>query len=176
MTFFRFLFRELFKFLHFCFSGIVEFGVGLALVILLLILLFFASKILIELYCSREKKNFERERAEKTAELRNENTELRASLEKVIKEKGKNHIETAKILSEIGRNLKSSAIWQDTERNRFHQQAEEALLEALKIYQQTPSRNSDEVACACRHIAEIKQFRKAEQLTLARAYDRKAVA
>jgi hypothetical protein len=144
---------------------------GLALVMLLVLLLFWAVTLLEELYCSKKKKNFERERAEKTAELRNENTDLRASLEKVIKEKGKNHNETAKILSEIGRNLKSSAIWQKTERDRFHQQAEEAFLEALKIYQQTPGRNSDEVACANRHIAELKQFRKAEQLALARIFD-----
>ena len=128
---------------------------GLALVMLLVLLLFWAVTLLEELYCSKKKKNFERERAEKTAELRNENTELRAALEKVIKVKGKNHIETAKIFREIGRNLKRSGIYQETERCRIYQEAEEAHREALGIYQQILGPKSHEVARTCRHIAEL---------------------
>jgi len=104
---------------------------------------------------SSEKKNSEGEMAEITAELRNENTELRAALEKVIKVKGKNHIETAKIFREIGRNLKRSGIYQETERCRIYQEAEEAHREALGIYQQILGPKSHEVARTCRHIAEL---------------------
>ena len=92
---------------------------------------------------------------EKTAEILNKNTELRTALEKVIREKGKNHIETAKIFREIGRNLKRSGIYQETERCRIYQEAEEAHREALGIYQQILGPKSHEVARTCRHIAEL---------------------
>ena len=104
---------------------------------------------------SSEKKEFEGEMEEKTAEILNKNTELRAALEKVIREKGKNHIETAKIFREIGRNLKRSGIYQETERCRIYQEAEEAHREALGIYQQILGPKSHEVARTCRHIAEL---------------------
>lgn len=104
---------------------------------------------------SSEKKEFEGEMEEKTAEILNKNTELRAALEKVIREKGKNHIETAKIFAEIGRNLKRSGIYQKTERCRIYQEAEEAHREALSIYQKVLGPKSHEVARTCRHIAEL---------------------
>lgn len=104
---------------------------------------------------SSEKKEFEGEMEEKIAEILNKNTELRAALEKVIREKGKNHIETAKIFREIGRNLKRSGIYQEKERCRIYQEAEEAHREALGIYQQILGPKSNEVARTCRHIAEL---------------------
>ena len=182
MLFFRFLVCKLFEFFHFCFSGIVEFGMVLALVILLLL----ALKILLELYRSREKKNLEREMSEKTAELLNKNTELRASLDKVNREKWKNHIETAKIFRE-GLADKAHGLGQRTgelqanllkvieEKGRNHpktagvfrelgetwkqlgnyQEAEEAHRAELEILQDTLGARSPDVARASRSIAGL---------------------
>ena len=56
--------------------------------------------IVAEKFISSEKRNLEREMAEKTAELLNKNTELRAFINIANREKWKNHIETAKIFRE----------------------------------------------------------------------------